>query len=465
MDEINNKVDLLKDDMVACVQNAVKIRSVSSAADGNAPFGKETAKALDYVLKAAEKLGFKTVNLDNYVGYAEYGEGEDYVAVLGHIDVVPEGDGWKYPPYGAEIHDGKIYGRGSMDDKGPTISCLYALKAIVDAGLSMSKKVRVIFGLDEENGTGKDTDYYLAHEKPPVLGFTPDAEYPIINGEKGITIFNLVKDFKTQYEGDTKIAYVKGGDRSNVVPPYAEAGIKADLKGEIIDKCESFAERTGYDIKAEEKDDMVIVKSKGLAAHGSTPELGKNAVMQLLAFLDELNLGKSDLTDFISFLNKYVGMETDGESFGIAMEDKVSGKLSFNLGVIDINKNSGSVTLNVRYPVTCTYEDMMKKLNARIANTGIRVENMLHQKSLYFPEDHKLIKILQRVYKEQTGDEPNLLAIGGGTYAKDMPNIVAFGPIFKGEPDIDHQANEYIKVEHLVLNAKIYAHAIYELAK
>ncbi|URZ07735.1 dipeptidase PepV [Clostridium felsineum] len=465
MDKINEKIDLLKDDMVSSIQDILRIKSISGEKEGNAPFGKGTADALEYALKLAERLGFKTVNLDNYVGYAEYGEGEEYVAVLGHLDVVPEGDGWNYPPYGAEIHDGNLYARGAMDDKGPTIACLYSLKAIVDAGLTMSKKVRVIFGLDEETGSGKDTEHYLKYEKPPVLGFTPDAEYPIINGEKGITIFNLVKDFKNDYEGETKIQYVKGGDRSNIVPPYAEAGIKADLKGEIIDKCESFCERTGYDLKAEEKDDMVIIKSKGIAAHGSTPHLGKNAIMQLLSFLDELNLGKSDLTDYIAFLNKYIGMETDGESFGIGMEDKVSGKLSFNVGVIDFSRDLGKVILNVRYPVTCKYEDMMTGINDRIANTGIRIENMTHQKSLYYPEDHKLVKILQKVYEDQTGNEPKLLSIGGGTYAKEMPNVVGFGPIFPGEPDVDHQANEFIKVEHIVLNAKIYAHAIYELAR
>jgi succinyl-diaminopimelate desuccinylase len=404
------------------------------------------------------------VNLDNYVGYAEYGDGDEYIAALGHLDVVPEGDGWKYPPYDAEIHDGKIYGRGTTDDKGPIMSTLFALKAIVDAKLPLSKKVRIIFGTNEESGS-KELKYYLDREKPPVAGFTPDAEYPIINGEKGITIFDFVKDLKVKPQGDITIKYIKGGQKANMVPDYCEAGIKVDLKSSLIENCEQFAERTGYNLKTEEKDNMLIVKSYGVSAHGSLPHLGKNAIMQLFSFLGELDLGSSDISKFINFFNRYVGFEVNGESFGVGLSDDISGKLSFNLGVADINEDEARLTLNLRYPVTKSYEDLMNPLNDRINGTGIRVENMQHQGPLYFKEDHPLIKTLQKVYREQTGDEPKLLAIGGGTYAKEMPNIVAFGPIFPGKPDLDHQANEYIEVEDLILNAKIYAHTIYELAK
>ena len=158
-------------------------------------------------------------------------------------------------------------------------------------------------------------------------------------------------------------------------------------------------------------------------------------------------------------------METDGKSFGVDLEDKESGKLSFNVGTISMIENKVAMALNLRYPVTFKYEDMMTPFNEKIKATGLKVENMLHQKPLFYPTDHPLIKTLQKVYTEQTGEEATLLAIGGGTYAKEMPNIVAFGPIFPGEPDLDHQANEYIKLEHLVKNAKIYAHTIYELAK
>ncbi|MDP4142853.1 MAG: dipeptidase PepV [Bacillota bacterium] len=462
--DLNSRIDALKEELISSTQEVLRIKSVEGEPKEGMPFGEGPAAALKCALDIAKRLGFQTKNLDNYVGYAEYGDGEEYVAVLGHMDVVPEGDGWKYPPYGAEIHDGKIYARGTLDDKGPIMAALFGLKAIMDENPPISQKIRIIFGTNEESGS-KELKYYLDREKPPIAGFTPDAMYPIINGEKGITIFNLVKTFETQQQGSIIINYIKGGHRANMVPDYCEAGIKSELNSSVIFAAEEFAERTGYDIKAEEIGDTVLIKSIGMSAHGSTPEKGKNAIMQLFAFLGELNLESSDMTDFINFFNRYVGMETDGESFGVDLEDEVSGKLSFNLGVVDITEDKGIITLNLRYPVTRTYDEMIDAVITRLEGTGIEVENMTHQGPLYFSPDHPLIKTLQKVYTEQTGAQAELISIGGGTYAKEMPNIVAFGPIFPGKPDLDHQPNENIEVEDLILNAKIYAHAIYELAK
>lgn len=461
--EINLKIDKMKDDIIKSTQELVRINSVEGSPKDGMPFGEGPAKALNYCLQLCNNLGFKTVNLDNYIGYAEYGEGEEYVGILGHVDVVPEGDGWIYPPYGAEIHDEKIYGRGTMDDKGPIIASVYGLKAIKDLGLNLSKKVRIIFGTNEESGCG-EIEHYFKTEKPPISGFTPDAEYPIINGEKGITIFNLVKEFCNAGE-ENKIKYVKGGNKANMVPDYCEAGILINDANIVINAAKDFVEKTGYKISVEPKDEVVIVKSIGASAHGSMPQLGKNAIMQLFAFVEELPLEDSDITKFIRFMNKHIGMEVNGESFGIGFEDRVSGKLSFNVGVINMEDNKVTMTLNVRYPVTCKYEDMLSGINNTIKGTEIKIENMEHQPPLYFPEDHDTIKVLSKVYEEQTGDKAQLLSIGGGTYAKEMPNIVAFGPIFPGEPDLDHQPNEYIRIDHLIKNAQIYAHAIYELAK
>ncbi|MFL0253148.1 dipeptidase PepV [Clostridium neuense] len=462
--EINKQVDLLKDELVKSTQKVLQIKSVQEEAKPGMPYGEGPAKALACALDIAKSLGFKTVNIDNQVGYAEYGDGEEYVGALGHLDVVPENDGWKYPPYAAEIHDDKIFARGATDDKGPIMSCLYGLKAVVNSGLPLSKKVRIIFGTNEETGSN-EIAYYLKKEKAPVAGFTPDAEYPIINGEKGVLVFDLIKELKEKSYGEVTIAYIKGGNAHNIVPNYCEAGLKTSLKGSLIDKCEDFSNRTGYDLKAEENGDLVVIKSYGVAAHGSVPHMGKNAIMQLLAFVGELNLESCDVVNYIEFLNKHVGMETDGESFGVGLEDRISRKLSFNLGVIDLDENKVSATVDIRYPVTCKFEEVINPIKEISKKAEINVENVSHQKPLYFPEDHFIVKSLQKVYKEQTGKEPRLLAIGGGTYAKEMPNIVAFGPIFEGEPDVDHKVDEYIKIDHLILNAKIYAHAIYELAK
>ncbi len=461
--DLNIKIEEMSEEIIKSTQGIVRIKSVEGEPREGMPFGEGPYNALKYALDLSERLGFKTVNLENYIGYAEYGEGEEYIGVLGHLDVVPEGDGWFYPAYGAEIHDGKIYGRGTMDDKGPIISALYGLKAIKDSQIKLSKKVRIIFGTNEESGCG-EIEHYFKTEKAPVAGFTPDAEYPIINGEKGLTIFDFVKDLKFVGNNDV-IKYIKGGQKANMVPDYCEAGVITNQVQKVLLYAHNFKEITGYDVTAEVKNDMVVIKSVGVSAHGSTPELGQNAIMQLFGFIEQLGFEDSDILDFIKFYNEYVGLETDGEAFGVGLRDDVSGNLSFNVGTIDINEDRAKMTVNLRYPVTCTFEEMMKGVNATLEGSGIRVENMEHQKPLYFPEDHPIIKTLSKVYEEQTGAKASLLSIGGGTYAKEMPNIVAFGPLFPGEPELIHQANEYIKIEDLIKNTKIYAQAIYELAK
>jgi succinyl-diaminopimelate desuccinylase len=462
--ELNKKIETMQNELVSAVQEVLRIRSVEDEPKAGMPFGEGVAAALNCALKISKDLGFKTVNMDGYIGYAEYGEGEDYIGILGHLDVVPEGNGWLYPPYAAEIHDGKIYARGSLDDKGPIMACLFGLKAIKELNLPLSKKVRIIFGTNEETGSA-EIGYYLQKEKPPVAGFTPDANYPIIYAEKGITIFDVVKDLNQKSAGPLILKYIKGGDRPNMVPDYAEAGIAAKDKAALIKQVEAYADKTGFKIQAAEEGELIAIKSVGKSAHGSLPQLGKNAIMQLFDLLENLTLGDCDIADFIKFINKNVGFDVYGKAFGIGLEDKESGKLSFNVGVVNMDENKISMSLNLRYPVNFKLDDMMNPFNNKIKTAEIRIENFQHQKPLYFPPEHPLIKSLQRVYKDQTGKEAALLAIGGGTYAKEMPSIVAFGPIFPGEADLDHQVNEYMTIDDLLANAKIYAHAIYELAR
>lgn len=462
--DLNSRIDNMREDIIKTTQEIVKIRSLEGEPKPGMPFGEEVAKALQCALDSATSLGLKTVNVDGYVGYAEIGEGEEYVAALGHLDIVPEGDGWTYPPYAAEIHDGKIFGRGTIDNKGPIIACLYGLKAIKDANLPLTRKIRVLFGTNEETGS-KELHHYLEKEKPPVAAFTPDANFPIINGEKGITVFNIVKDVEVKPEGAYVVESIKGGVAANVVPDYAEAILITSDSVNVISKLNNFAEQNGFQMTAEANENKVTIKSVGISAHGSTPEFGRNAIMQVVTFLNTLPLGENSISDAIQFLSKYVGMEVFGESFGVALEDVASKKLSFNLGKIIVDQEKIVVTLNLRYPVTKTLEDMMNPFNKTIENSGFRVENFGHQPPLYFSPDHPLVKTLQKVYTEQIGKDAELISIGGGTYAKEMPNTLAFGPVFPGDPDVIHKPNEYIGVEDLIQMTKIYTHALYELAK
>jgi succinyl-diaminopimelate desuccinylase len=324
--------------------------------------------------------------------------------------------------------------------------------------------VRIVFGTEEETGS-EDIEYYLERESPPVWGFTPDGDFPAIYAEKGSLTFDIVKDLK-RVPSLGEIRSIQSGTASNIVPDKAIAEIGASDPEYIISECRKFADETGYNLTAVQEGRTVAVTSIGLAAHGALPFKGINAAMQLIAFLGTLDLGKSDIRDAIDFLNAKVDMETDGKSFGLGMEDEPSGNLTFNVGILNASAEQIKLTLNIRYPVTHTSDEVMGIFNQTIAGTGFRiVESMRDSKPLYYPIDTPLIKTLTEVYAKETGRNDSAIAVGGNTYAKEMPNIVASGPLMPGQVDVLHQVNEYIAISDLMNMTKIYAQDIYELAK
>ncbi len=448
----------MKEDIVRSVQEAIRIRSVEGTPKEGMPFGEGVHRALEQCMKLSESLGFRTVNVDNRLGYAEYGQGDEMVAVLGHLDIVPEGGGWKYPPFAAEIHDGKIYGRGATDDKGPIIGALYALKAIKDLQLPLNRRVRIIFGLNEETGCSCVEHYVSSGQELPVCGFTPDAQYPIINGEKGIVTCKYKR--KLDQQGDIRILSVMGGIASNVVPDYAQAVISLS-KGKVAD-IKKMADKT-QEIEIEEKEGSLSIKAFGVSAHGSTPEKGKNAISHLLLFLGCLGL-EGDTKEFVDFMNHYIGLDVNAEGLGIYLEDEISGKFILNLGTISGNSEEIDVEINMRYPVMKSYGDFIDIFKDKMNMGKMEEVYLWHKKSLYISPDTEFIKKLQKVYEEKMGEKAELISIGGGTYAKAMENIVAFGPIFKGEPMVEHKPDEYIEIDSLIKNVRIMAAAIRALA-
>ena len=461
------RIDELKEELVKDTQKILRINSVVKYNEGNKKFGSGAEKVLETTLNIAKDMGFKTVNLDGIVGYVEYGEGDEYVAVLGHLDVVPEGDGWFYPPYGAEIHDGKIYARGALDDKGPMMASLYGLKAIKDSGIKLSKRIRIIFGIDEENGSDIDIAHYLKNEPMPCAGFTPDAEFPIIFAEKGILTFEMKTPtiHPVLGNGDVEVLSINGGNKANMVPDYCEAIIKYNDINHVIDIVDEVKRKTQIEVVVNaEKEHTIHIKAYGISAHGSTPEKGKNAIVAICKVLHAFG-GERTLARYIETMSENIGFDTTGKGMGVAMNDDESGALSYNLGIIKYDGKKIVSTSNLRYPVTKTDEDVLEPLKKMANENGYKIDVIAHQKPLHIDKNSELIKTLQKVYTEETGKEAELLAIGGGTYAKCMDNIVAFGPIFPGKPDLDHQANEYIEIEDLVACAKIYGNAMYELAK
>jgi len=453
---LDEKVLQFKDEIVEKVRECVRIRSVLDAPQENMPFGRGVHSALQYTLDLAHDLGFETVNLDNMIGYAEYGTGEEMVAVLGHIDVVPEGGGWMYPPFAAEIHDGRIYGRGVLDDKGATIGALYALKAIKDSGIKLKRRVRIIFGTNEENGS-KCAQYYAEKDEIPVAGFTPDASYPIINGEKGIVNCTFRKPLSGKDESG--LLWIKGGTAINSVPDYAEAAFEIGR----LDKKKLQLVAGEYGSIEISEDDKLVVAARGKTAHGGTPEQGRNAISILMEFMGNFEL-RGKLAEFIEFYNRYIGFDINGEMLGIHMHDEASGKLTVNIGAMSGNSEAIELKINLRYPVTKRYEDFSDKFFILMRANGFETIEAVHKKSLFVSPETEYIKKLQKVYTEKTGKEARLISYSGGTYAKALSNIVAFGPIFEGEPDLCHQPDEYMSIDNLVRNVQIIAAAIYELA-
>ena len=395
------------EDILQDISEIVKINSEQTAPEAGAPFGKGNRAALDYFLSLAQKFGFETHDIDGYAGEVIFGEGEEF-AILAHLDVVPAGSGWTHAPYGGEIDYAarRIWGRGTMDDKGPAIVALYALKALKDEGFKPNRKIKFIVGCNEESGWGC-IDYYKEHAHMPDEGISPDADFPVIYAEKGI----LQLRFKFDVSGNFNIA---GGERPNMV-------------------C---------DLCTVEKDNTVYT-FRGKSAHGSTPEKGVNAILPALEML-----GLDDI--------KHMLFE---DGFGIMSLEDETGKLTFSPNVIEKSGNSVYVTVDVRYPATLDRQ----KILSPIINKGVAFEIMHEQAPLYNDINGKLVTTLCTVYNEVTGKNCKPIAIGGGTYARALKNGAAFGPEEEGEENTIHQPNEYITFEKVEKCYKIYKLAIARL--
>lgn len=367
-EKILAKVDELSQEMIDTIIRMVQIDSVEGEAEPDAPFGRGVKTALDAALDLAGDMGFSTVNVDNYMGYASYGEGEDYVCAVGHLDVVPTGTGWKQPPFSGYLKDGVIYSRGVLDNKGPIFSCLYALYALKELGIVPDRQVRIIFGCDEETGF-EDLKYYLSKEKPPVMGFTPDCKYPVVYAERGRALVEIT-------------------------PPSMDR--------------------------------------------------------------------------FYTLMNDYVlNAKNNGERFHIDFRDQEFGQVEVrNFKILPAASETGNVPslqFAVSYPAGCTADQIAETIKKVIPDMKtVLVSNM---DPVRFEKDCRLVDTLRYTYERVTGMDGTPVTTTGGTYAKMMPNIVPFGPSFPGQKGIGHQPDEWMKVEDIITNAKIYALSLYYLAK
>ena len=427
--------ELLKIDTVLIEQPEVK----------EAPFGYNLVKALDYMLELGKREGFVTKNIENVAGHIEYGEGEEVIGVLCHLDVVPTGDGWTYPPFEPTIVGDRIYARGSMDDKGACISSLYALKALKESGVKLNKKIRLIFGTDEETGS-RGIKRYLELEQMPDLGFSPDADYPLIYGEKGILSFDLLG------EVNEEIIEFTAGDRYNVVPEVAIVELKNDYK----DKYLEFLKQNNYN--GEIKDSKYIMYGK--RAHAMEPRNGINAIMRLVEFLNTIIDDK--YLKFIENNFKCSRLNTMNENF----TDPEMGDLTSNLALLNIKNKQAKCGINFRYPINWKKEQFFNNLNTLAKEANVTVNLLNDSTPHYVSKEDDLVKTLHKSYIKYTNDDKTpLMTIGGGTYARSLKKAVAFGPMMPGREDVVHQVDEYAYIEDLLISVAIFADALKELGK
>lgn len=454
--DFKNEVLKRKEEIIKDLQGLIRINSELTSFDPNrvgAPFGLGNKEALDYMLNMGSRDGFKTLNVDGYAGHIEYGNSNDFVGIIGHLDVVPAGNDWSFGPYDATIHDGKMYGRGTEDDKGPTIAAYYAMKILKELNVPLSKRVKLILGLDEESGWRCVNYYFKKHPEQPVSGFIPDADFPLIYAEKGIVNLHI----KGNASND-KIVSFKGGFRSNMVPDYAEV-VLTDVS--VADAFKTYISKNNIIGSTSLSDNKLTLKLSGKSAHGSTPEFGMNALTMMNTFLVQSNI----TNELVIYIDKFLTGDTAGKKLGIAYHDEEMGPLTNNFGVLTFENGAYEIVLNTRYPNGTSLDAILPKVEASIDN-GTIVEVHHHQKLLYNNPNSPLVKTLMDVYIKHTGDvDAKPITIGGGTFARAMDNVVAFGPHFLGKPSYIHQKDEYIEIEDFIKATIIYTEALYELAK
>ena len=457
--DFEKKIREDRESLIRDIMELVSIDSVEGEPKEGMPFGEGPAKALQCFLDLAEEAGLRTENFDNYAGHADYGEGKEVVGILGHVDVVPCGEGWICDPFQPQIKDGKIYGRGVLDNKGPMLVCLHAVKILKEMGIPLRKKIRLIVGANEETDW-KCMDYYFGEKKitPPQISFTPDAEFPLNHAEKGVFQYQLVADLKEKIE-------ISGGNAYNSVAESASALLPAGSEEMVRERMPKWEEATRCKISCQTEENGVRLSVRGFAAHAASPAKGINAVSGLMYMIVDLGL-EGELLEIARWYMKYIGFDLQGKGLGIDLSDEISGTLSFNVGKAEVLDGKLILSIDNRVPVTYKCKEVQDLLEKNLEGSRFRFENPQITEVIYVPKDSFLVTTLMDVYREVTKDHDAEPQVDGAcSYARALENCVAFGAILPGQPDLMHQKNDYLELDKLDLWMKIYLEAIYRLAQ
>ncbi len=445
------------------------------------PFGEAVDEAYRHFMSKGEKMGFSFADSNGYGGHLlwkkeaniehDNSEGKpsrktQIFGILGHLDVVPAGEGWTHDPFGGEIEKGYIYGRGSTDDKGPMAASLFAMKALKDAGFRPTCDIRLIAGLDEEtNWEG------IAHYKDEFgnvdMGFTPDGDFPLVNGEKGLLFFQLVKKIRPNRGIGLRLSRLEGGYAPNIVADKARAVVlhqEAMQYEHIKERANAICAERGCQIETRRVGKSLELKVFGKSAHGAMPHIGINAISVMMEILGELNFNDEKVNELIDFYNRYIGVETDGKALGVYFDDGMGTPTTVNIGGVSLDKEIITLDVNIRFPVSFTKEAVYRGLDGLLNDYDMGIIPKMESSPLYISENEMLPRELLNAYREETNDyDSKPLVIGGGTYAKAMDNILAFGGLFPGDEDRMHQAEERLSLDRFKEMTKIYVRAIYAL--
>ncbi len=456
--KLNNEY---KTQFISDLQGLIAIESVKdiTTASPAAPFGENVQKAMDYMKELGLREGFKVKEYDGYALVLEFGEGEESIGVLGHLDVVPLGEGWTKNPLEGQIIDGYMFGRGVIDDKGPSIAGFYAVKLIKEYATKMKRRILLIFGSDEESGM-ECMDYYVKHGEIPTMGIVPDADFPVVYGEKGILRINL----SGAYEG--AILEMEAGSRPNIVIGKANALVKT-MSAEQLATFEFYLKSQNLVGSYQEENGNHRLFIEGVFSHAAWPYNGTNAAMHLLNFVG------SCLNDEVAYKIAQIFTNWQGKDANIMYEGAYMGFLTMNPGIVNIKDGEVLVTLDIRYPNDTNLENIETGIQKALTDHELNLvmETKEHMQPLFMNPNSEFIQTLEKAYREVSKDDfTPLKTMGGGTYARKLPNCVAFGPEFPtskletkefvGGP---HQKDEGMKLEDLYNAVEIYANVLKEL--
>lgn len=465
-EQISQWVEAHREEMLEDIKSLVRIRSDKGEAESGKPFGPGPDAALRKMLALAESYGFHTRNYEGYAGTADLLEDNDHqLDILTHLDCVPVADGWTVTePFVPVVKDGKLYGRGAADDKGPAVAALYAARCVKELGLPVSHNVRLVWGCDEECGSS-DLRYYYGKEPEAEYTFSPDADFPVIHVEKGGFAGNITAKFE-QAAGLPRVESMDAGLKINVVPDRCRTVIAGMRKTVAEIYCAAVTEKTGVRFRiTEDGKERISIEAQGTGAHAAMPEGGNNAITASLALVASMHLAACPQFETLCALSQLLPHgDYLGRGLGVAMEDEVSGELTLSLNILHVTGTELSAQFDSRTPVCATEENMKQVAAKNCAARGLRLEDTPMRPPHYVPADSRLVKTLMECYRDHTGDrDAKPLSMGGGTYCHDLKNGVAFGCTMPGTDNRMHGNDEFAVVEELVTSVKIFADAIIRL--